>query len=215
MSRSRAWLRWGLIIAAVVVAQEALLRGLRIDGVRPDLLLAVGIVAAVVGGPERGVLVAFVAALAGDLFVGTPFGLSALVGSVVAFMAGAARRSLGDHRGTVPALTAVSSVVAVVSWAVLGALIGVPGLDPLHVLVIAAVVAMVNGLVALPLAAVARFAFAAPATGVPRVGFPMPRAVAPSASLAGARDAGAAPAGVAPAGAVPAGALRGGGGARR
>ena len=48
------WLRGPLVVALVFIVQEALLRGLRIDGVRPDILLGAGIVAAVVGGPERG-----------------------------------------------------------------------------------------------------------------------------------------------------------------
>ena len=70
-----------------------------------------GIVAAVVGGPELGALVAFVLALLGDLFVNTPFGLSALVACLVAFVAGSIRFSLGTHtRWAVPLLTVVGSV---------------------------------------------------------------------------------------------------------
>jgi rod shape-determining protein MreD len=139
------WLRAAVVVAAVFCVHEALLRGLRIDGVRPDILLGVGIVAAIVGGPELGAVVAFVLALLGDLFVNTPFGLSALVACLVAFVAGSIRFSLGTHtRWAVPILTVVGSITGVVLWAVIGTVLGLPSLLHPHLIVIAGVVAAVN-----------------------------------------------------------------------
>jgi len=149
------------VVALVFFVQEALLRGLRIDGVRPDLLLGAGIVAAVVGGPDAGSVVAFGSALLGDLFVNTPFGLSALVACVVAYVAGTIQRGLSpNHRWSVPLLTAVGSATAVTVWAALGTVLGLPGLINSRLAVIVAVVATVNLLVAAPLAAVMRWALA-------------------------------------------------------
>jgi len=139
------WLRAALVIGVLFCIHEALLRGLRIDGVRPDVLLGAGIVAAVVGGPELGALVAFVLALLGDLFVNTPFGLSALVACLVAFVAGSIRFSLGTHtRWAVPILTVVGSITGVVLWALIGTVLGLPSLLHPHLIVVAAVVAAVN-----------------------------------------------------------------------
>ena len=114
------WLRAALVIGLVFCIHEALLRGLRIDGVRPDILL-------------------------GDLFVNTPFGLSALVACLVAFVAGSIRFSLGTHtRWAVPILTVVGSITGVVLWALIGTVLGLPSLLHPHLIVVAAVVAAVN-----------------------------------------------------------------------
>ena len=139
------WIRAALVVAVLFCIHEALLRGLRIDGVRPDILLGAGIVAAIVGGPELGALVAFALALLGDLFVNTPFGLSALVACLVAFVAGSIRFSLGTHtRWAVPILTVVGSITGVVLWALIGTVLGLPSLLHPHLIVIAGVIAAVN-----------------------------------------------------------------------
>jgi rod shape-determining protein MreD len=157
------WLRGLLALAAVFFLQEALFRNLRLDGIRPDLLLGVGIVAALVAGPERGAVVAFAAGLAGDLFVNTPFGLSALVDCVVAFMAGSIQTALPPRqRWSIPALTAVGSAFAVVVWATLGTVLGLPGLLHPRLALIGGVVAVVNAVASLPLAFLVRRALVGP-----------------------------------------------------
>ena len=160
MNPESAWLRGGLVVAFVFIVHEALLRGIRIDGVRPDLLLGLGIVAGVVAGPERGAVLAFGAALLGDLFVNTPFGLSALVACVVAFLAGSVQSSLRPtQRWSTPVLAAVGSVLGEILWAAVGTVLGLPGLLHLHLIAIAVVVAVVNAALAWPLAVVLRWAF--------------------------------------------------------
>jgi rod shape-determining protein MreD len=154
------WGRGAVVVALVFGIHEALLRGLRIDGVRPDILLGVGIVAAVIGGPEVGAIVAFALALLGDLFVNTPFGLSALVASTVAFLAGSVRFSLGTHtRWAVPILTVLGSVLGEVLWALIGTVLGLPSLLHPHLALIAGVVAAVNLVIAGPASVVMRWVF--------------------------------------------------------
>jgi rod shape-determining protein MreD len=155
-----AWLRGGLVLVLVFVVHEAVLRGLRIDGVRPDLLLGLGIVAALVVGPEQGAVLAFAAGLLGDLFVNTPFGLSALVACVVAFLAGSVQAALGPHqKWSVPVLPALASVAGELLWAAVGTVLGLPGLLNPHLVAVALVVAAVNTAVSLPLAALIRWTF--------------------------------------------------------
>jgi hypothetical protein len=163
-----------IVLGIVFVIQEAILRNLRVDGVRPDLLLGAGIVAALVAGPERGAVFAFAASLAGDLFVDTPFGLSALVACVVAFVAGSIQAAMPPgQRWSVPVLTAVGSAVAVVVWAALGTVLGLPGLLHPRLALIAGVAAIVNATASLGFAPLLSRALAgrSGAAGVPR-GFP-------------------------------------------
>jgi rod shape-determining protein MreD len=162
VSPESPWLRGPLVVALVLIVQEALLRGLRIDGVRPDLLLGAGIVAALVAGPDVGSVVAFGGSLLGDLFVNTPFGLSALVACVVAYVAGSIQRGVNpNHRWSVPVLTAVGSATGVTVWAALGTVLGLPSLLNSRLVVIVAVVATVNLVVAAPLAVLMRWALTA------------------------------------------------------
>ena len=145
MTSEVPWVRAGCAVALVFCVHEALLRGLRIDGVRPDILLGAGIVAAIVGGPELGCVVAFALAVLGDLFVNTPFGLSALVASTVAFFSGSIRFALGAHtRLAIPVLTFLGSITGVVLWALIGTVLGLPDLLHPRLVTIAMVVAVVN-----------------------------------------------------------------------
>ena len=166
------WARVGFVVVLLFFVHEALLRGLRIDGVRPDILLGAGIVAAVVGGPEPGAVIAFALEVLGDLFVNTPFGLSALVACTVAFLAGTVRASLGTNaKYAVPVLTFLGSLAAVVLWALIGTVLGLPALLHPHLVTVAVVIAFVNLVVCAPVALLMRWVFAAtPERGMARLG---------------------------------------------
>jgi rod shape-determining protein MreD len=154
------WVRGAFAVALLFFIHEGLLRGLRIDGVRPDILLGAAIVAGVVAGPEVGAVVAFVLEVLADLFVNTPFGLSALAACTVAFLAGSVRSSLGTNtRLAVPTLTFLGSMAAVVLWALVGTVLGLPALLHPHLITIALVVACVNLVVCAPLALLMRWVF--------------------------------------------------------
>lgn len=161
MNPDSPWLRGAVVLALGLIIHEGVLRGLRIDGIRPDLLLAIGIVASLAGTPEGGAVVAFAAGLAGDLFVNTPFGLTALVASVVAYAAGSIQQGLGaHHRWSVPVLTGVASAAGVTVWAALGTVLGLPGLLHPRLAVVALVVGAANALFSIPLTPVVRWVFA-------------------------------------------------------
>ncbi len=168
MNPDSPWLRGGVVLAGLFVIQEALLRGLRIDGIRPDLLLGFGIVAALTAGPERGAVLAFAGGFLTDLFVDTPFGLTALVACVVAFLAGSIQQSLGaNQRWSVPLLTGLASLVAELVWGLVGTVLGLPGLLHPRLVAIALVVATVNVAISLPIARVARWIVAGVADAKP------------------------------------------------
>ena len=144
-----------------LLVQEGVLGGLRVDGVRPELLLGIGIVAAIVATPEAGAVVAFSAGVVSDLFVNTPFGLTALVAAVVAYGAGSIQQGLGaSHRWSVPVLTAFATALSVFVWAGLGTVLGLPGLLRPRLAVIAVIVAAANALASIPLAPLMRWALA-------------------------------------------------------
>jgi rod shape-determining protein MreD len=155
------WARGAVIIAVVFVVQEAVLRGLRIDGVRPDLMLGLAIIAAIIAGPEVGAVAGFAGGLLVDLFVNTPFGLTALVASVIAFAVGSVQQTLGPGpRWSMPLLVAVASAIAEVTWAALGTVLGLPALLHPRLLIVVAVVSTINAAITLPLGAVVRWVYA-------------------------------------------------------
>ena len=82
--------RVGLVVAAFVTLQQTLVLDVRIGGVHPDIMVLFPIVAGIVGGPARGASMGFGTGLVADLFLPTPFGLSALVGCLIGFAVGAA-----------------------------------------------------------------------------------------------------------------------------
>jgi rod shape-determining protein MreD len=150
-----------LVVAVVFLLHEAVLNGLRLDGVRPDLPLGLALVAAIVAGPSIGALVGFLLGTGEDVFVNTPFGLSALVACVVCFVVGAIHQSIGaSHRWSVPVFVFGGSIAAQTSWAVLGTVLGLPGLLHPHLLVVVLVVATVNAAVSLPFAVAMRWVVA-------------------------------------------------------
>ena len=86
-----------------------------------------------------------------DLFLPTPFGLSALVGCLVGFGCGAATVALNRSASWLPPVVALlASAVAVVTYAVLGALLGAPQMLHVDLAVVVVYVSLVNAVLALP-----------------------------------------------------------------
>jgi rod shape-determining protein MreD len=148
-----------LVVAAVLIVQQALMAGLRIDGAHPDLMLLLPIAFGLAGGSERGAAMGFVAGLLADLFVGTPFGLSALVYTLVGFGVG---MSEGDRLGggwwATPLTATVASAGGVLLYAGLGAAVGEGQMLHQHLVTVTFVVAVVNGLLSAPTARLASWA---------------------------------------------------------
>jgi cell shape-determining protein MreD len=77
-----------LVVALFVTVQETVVLDLRVGGIHPDIMILLPIVAGLVGGPGSGASMGFGAGLVADLFLPTPFGLSALVGCLIGFTVG-------------------------------------------------------------------------------------------------------------------------------
>jgi len=126
-----------------------LLSRLRIDNVRPDALLLVAIVAGLVAGPERGAIVGFAAGLLADVFLQTPFGLSALAFCLIGFAVGSVQSGILRSAWWIPVATAlVASAAGTVLYAVLGAMVGQGQFVSPRLPVIALIVGFMNAALA-------------------------------------------------------------------
>jgi rod shape-determining protein MreD len=147
------------VVAVVLIIQQALMAGLKVRGAHPDLMLLLPIAFGLVGGSERGAVMGFVSGLLADLFVGTPFGLSALVYTLVGFGVGMTEGDrLGGGWWVTPLTATLASAAGVGLYAGLGAAVGEGQMLHEHLVTVAVVVAVVNGLLAAPTAGVARWA---------------------------------------------------------
>jgi rod shape-determining protein MreD len=143
--------RVGLVVAVFVTLQQTLVLDLRIGGVHPDIMVLLPIVAGIVGGPARGASMGFGAGLVADLFLPTPFGLSALVGCLIGFGVGAATLPLDRTAPWLPPFAALAgSALYEVIYAVLGSVLGQPQMLHVGVARIVLVVSVVNAVLALP-----------------------------------------------------------------
>jgi len=138
-------LRVGLMLAVTVVLHLTLLSRLRIDNVRPDALLLVALVAGLIAGPERGAIVGFCAGLLADLFLQSPFGLSALAYALVGFAVGSAQSGILRAAWWIPVVTALgASASGVVLYGLLGAMVGQVDFVGPRLVIVAAVVGVMN-----------------------------------------------------------------------
>lgn len=149
---SREALRLFLVVVLFLVVQYTVGLDLVIAGAHPDLMVLLPIAAGIVAGPELGAGVGFAAGLATDLFLPTPFGLSALVYCLVGFAvgyvmsAGSARREI--NRWLTPLVALAASAVAVLGEALLGAVLGQGQMVQVDLAAVVAVVAVVNAVLA-------------------------------------------------------------------
>ena len=147
-----------VVVVGTLLVQLTIGLDLRVFGVHPDVTILLPVAAGIVGGAADGALVGFVGGLAIDLFVPAPFGLSALVYTLVGFAVGlvmtaAAANLAGVERHPwwlVSLVALAASVIAVMLYAVLGALIGQEQMLRLNLAAIAGVVAVVNAALATP-----------------------------------------------------------------
>lgn len=151
-------LRLPPVIVGAIILHTAVLPQLRVFGVAADLLLLVGIVAAIVAGPDVGGVVGFGAGLLADCFLQTPFGLSALVYGVVAYGVGSFLvRVLQPGGVLLVGLVAVASALGVALFAGIGFVLGEDQLVSGRLPTVVAVVAVLNGMLSLPAGRVGRW----------------------------------------------------------
>ena len=158
-----------LVVALFVVVQQTLVLDLRIGGVHPDIMVLLPILAGIIGGPSRGAAMGFVAGLAADLFLPTPFGLSALVATLVGFAVGEATLAVDRTAVWLPVVAALGgSALYEVVYAVLGSVLGQPQMVHTDLLRIVMVVSVTNAVLAIPAMRVVNWALPVSSTeGVP------------------------------------------------
>jgi len=138
-----------LVVVLFLLVQSTIGVSISIDGAHPDIMWLLPIAAGVVGGPDEGALMGFLAGIAADLLLPTPFGLSALVGCLVGFGFGATTGSLTREVWWFPSLVALaSSAAAVMLYAVLGAVLGQDQFLHVDLVAVVVVVALFNALLA-------------------------------------------------------------------
>ena len=156
-----ARVRLPLVIVTLLLVQVTLLTRVRIFGVMPDIMLLLAISAGIIGGPSVGAVVGFGSGMAIDLFLQTPMGLSALVFSLVGYVVGLVQANILRSAWWIPVLTAaLASVAAVVLFALAAAVVGEPETVSPRLILIAAVVAVDNALLAPVLIRVVQWAMA-------------------------------------------------------
>jgi rod shape-determining protein MreD len=143
--------RLTLVVFGFVVVQETLMLDLRIGGVHPDIMVLLPIVAGIIGGPSRGATIGFGTGLVSDLFLPTPFGLSALVGCLVGFAVGLATVALDRTAWWLaPAVALAGSAVYELAYGALGSVLGQPQMLHVALARIVVVVAVTNAVLAWP-----------------------------------------------------------------
>jgi rod shape-determining protein MreD len=122
-------LKAALVLVAALVAQAAVVSRLDLFGAHGDLLILVPVAAGLTVGAERGAVAGFVAGLAVDLLVTTPFGLTALTYCIVGYAVGAFQTGVLRASWWVPVVAAVGgAAVGTVLWALAGTVVGLEGL---------------------------------------------------------------------------------------
>jgi rod shape-determining protein MreD len=143
--------RLSLVVFIFLVVQETVMLDLRIGGVHPDIMVLLPIVAGIIGGPSRGAGIGFSTGLVSDLFLPTPFGLSALVGCLVGFGVGLATIALDRSAWWLAPLAALGgSAVYEVTYGALGSVLGQPQMLHVALARIVIVVSVTNAVLAIP-----------------------------------------------------------------
>lgn len=142
-------IRLPLVVFVALALHLSLFLDTRVGDAHPRVLLLMAIAAGFLAGPERGALVGFGLGVLADLFVQTPFGLSALTYALVGFAVGGLQSGIIRAAWWIPSLTAmVASFAGVVAYALLGALIGQPYAISAHLVTVAAGVGLMNAVLA-------------------------------------------------------------------
>ncbi len=160
MSSSVDYARSGLLMLTALVFHLALFADLRVFGVAPEVLLALSITAGLVGGPSRGAVAGFIIGLGFDLYLPTLFGLSAFIYAVFGYSAGLLeqrifRSAWWIHSG----ITAFATILGLLTYALLGELLGEINLYTDHLYVVMAVAAAYSLLLSLPMVGLWRWSW--------------------------------------------------------
>jgi rod shape-determining protein MreD len=161
--------RVGLVVVGFVTVQQTLMLDIRVGGVHPDVMVLLPIVAGIVGGPARGASMGFGSGLVADLFLPTPFGLSALVGTMIGFGVGVTTLALDRSTIWLPPMAALGATALYeLIYPALGSVLGQPQMLHADLLRIVVVVSVTNAILAIPALRLVTWALPAASTeGVP------------------------------------------------
>ena len=98
LERFVALARAATLVLVAVVVQVGAAPVVSLFGVHPEVLLLLAVAAGVAAGPDRGAFAGFVLGLGYDVFLQSPFGLTALVYAAVAYGAGSVQSHMTGQR---------------------------------------------------------------------------------------------------------------------
>jgi rod shape-determining protein MreD len=117
--------------------------------VHPELPLLLAVAAGVTLGPDRGAVAGFALGLGYDVFLQSPFGLTALVYAAVAYGVGAIQLHMaGQRRRSRMLLVGGGTTAGVVGWVLAGRLLDAVSASVPGVIRVALVAGVVNALLA-------------------------------------------------------------------
>lgn len=147
------------VLFLAMVLQLSVGASIKLAGVHPEVMLLMAVSAGIVGGEERGAIVGFASGLLADLFVQAPFGLAALSFTLVGYCTGLFRTAiLRAPWWLVAASAAVASAAGEVVYAVIGAVLDQSQMVSDRLGPVVGVVAGLNGVAALVVVPVMRWA---------------------------------------------------------
>jgi rod shape-determining protein MreD len=118
-------LRAALVIFTVAIVHTELLVELRIFDVAPDPFVLIAVAAGLTAGPDRGAAMGFAAGLTFDLFLPTPFGLSALVYCITGYLVGQVENALVRPAWWISGVFAAGGTAfGVIGYVLVGELLG-------------------------------------------------------------------------------------------
>jgi rod shape-determining protein MreD len=150
--------RVSFVLVLALTVQVGIAPQLPVLGVQGDVMLLIAIAGGLAAGPDRGAAVGFASGLAYDLLLQTPFGLSALTYSLVAYLAGSLQDSVLRAAWWIPVATAAAaSTVGVILYSVFGTVVGVDFVG-VSIPEVALVVGVLNAVIAGPVIRAVRWA---------------------------------------------------------
>ena len=153
--------RAAAVVLLAVLIQAGVAASLSLLGVRPELTLVLAVAAGVATGPDRGAVIGFALGLTYDLFLQTPFGMSALIYALVAYAAGSVQLQMASQRRTARMLfLGVGTAVGVLAWVLVGLLLDTVATTLGQLVRVALVAGVINSLVGLPALRVWAWVFA-------------------------------------------------------
>jgi rod shape-determining protein MreD len=151
--------RIALVVLLTLVVQQALLVHLRVAGAHPDVVFLLAVAAGYVAGPALGPVIGFCSGLASDLLLPTPFGMSALVGAVLAYCVAVVTSSLVRSSLALQFVTGAGGTAAgLCLYAALGAVLGYPKMLELELVPALVVSTPVAAVLAVPAIGLLRWA---------------------------------------------------------